>query len=207
MNKFIDVKKAQELKCKPIVMAYGMTKEELAYIEKQIPDKEDVVLLTTPCVTDCIGYVTIFGFIKTDKISDKDMSFLKNLYNDGYYDNNLFVGLDKNLPKGCNKCDISQFKKKASLLVLRAFKQKRDQLNFSTQMFHVLLVLKAIINKPMITTKEIAVKVEIDARTVLRNIETLKMAGEAIEYDRVKRGWYIENNYSMLISDILRRYK
>ena len=42
-----------------------------------------------------------------------------------------------------------------------------------------------------ITTKELALRIEKSDRTVQRYIETLRCAGEFIEYDRKKKGWYL----------------
>lgn len=52
-------------------------------------------------------------------------------------------------------------------------------------------ILFAIRNKPYITTKELADKIERTDRTVQRYIETLRCAGELIGYDRQKKGWYL----------------
>lgn len=41
-------------------------------------------------------------------------------------------------------------------------------------------------------------------RIIQRNISTLQAAGEWIEYDTKKRGWYLQNGVSILFSDHLR---
>ena len=65
----------------------------------------------------------------------------------------------------------------------------------------ILRVLREIRANPGISTKALAEKLELSTRTVQRHIETLRMAGEFIDYDRSKRGWQLTANKSELLGE------
>ena len=54
---------------------------------------------------------------------------------------------------------------------------------------------------PGITTAQLAKKIEISQRSVQRYIETLRVAGEWIEYDRNLKGWKLADGKSVLWGD------
>ena len=62
-------------------------------------------------------------------------------------------------------------------------------------------IIKAIRAKMFITQTELAEKIERNPRTVQRYITTLVCAGEFIDYDRKKKGWYLYDNKSVLWGD------
>lgn len=64
------------------------------------------------------------------------------------------------------------------------------------------MILFAIRNKPYITTRELAIKIEKTERTAQRYIEILRCAGEWIEYDGQKKGWYLFDGKSILLNEI-----
>ena len=61
---------------------------------------------------------------------------------------------------------------------------------FLEQISNVLYVLKRILAKPYITTKEIAEELELSERSIQGYIETLNIAGEEIFYD-TKKTWMV----------------
>lgn len=69
----------------------------------------------------------------------------------------------------------------------------------------MLYVLKRILAKPYITTKEIAEELELSERSVQRYIETLNIAGEQIFYDTKKHGWYLFDGESYLLNKKITR--
>lgn len=54
---------------------------------------------------------------------------------------------------------------------------------------------------PGITTVQIAKEIEISQRSFQRYIETLRVAGEWIEYDRTLKGWKLTDGKSILWGD------
>ena len=61
--------------------------------------------------------------------------------------------------------------------------------------------VKIILSRKGMTIKELAEKIERNPRTVQRYITTLVCAGEFIDYDRKKKGWYLYDNKSVLWGD------
>ena len=79
-------------------------------------------------------------------------------------------------------------------------KQKKHQ-NFSVVVANTLFVLSAIRKTPGISTKKLAEKLEVSERSVQRYIETLRIAGEWIEYDAASKGWKLSVGKSVLWDD------
>ncbi len=86
-------------------------------------------------------------------------------------------------------------------LFLGSVKKKKKYNNFNSNVVKALMVLIAIKQGPYITTKEIAERTDLTIRTVQRNIESLRMAGEFIEYDVNKKDWHLWDDKSQLVDD------
>ena len=74
--------------------------------------------------------------------------------------------------------------------ILRCLRDTAKDVDFSRRIMLSLKVMKCICNHPGISTKELALAVEISERSVKRYIDTLRMAGAMIEY--VNKGWKCE---------------
>ena len=72
-------------------------------------------------------------------------------------------------------------------------------------MKNMLYMLKRILAKPNITTKEIAEELELSERSVQRYIKTLNITGEQTFYDIKKHGWYLFDGESCLLKSL--KYK
>ncbi|MBQ4560404.1 MAG: winged helix-turn-helix domain-containing protein, partial [Tyzzerella sp.] len=86
-------------------------------------------------------------------------------------------------------------------LLLEALRAERRSDTYSDTIAQTIRVLSEIRKKPGITTAELAEIIERNAKTVRRYIATLNCAGEFIEYDRKKKGWFLYENKSMLWGD------
>ena len=87
-------------------------------------------------------------------------------------------------------------------ILLNAYKKKKKIISFSRSLSNTLMVLRRIRQKPYITTRELSEDVEMTPRTIQRYIETLRMAGEFIEYDTHKKGWHLQDGKSVFLGDI-----
>ena len=87
-------------------------------------------------------------------------------------------------------------------VLLGAYKKTKKNENFSSTLANTIIILSQIRNKPFITTKELAEKLELSERTTQRYIETLRVAGEWIEYDTSRKGWKLCDGKSILWGDI-----
>ncbi len=79
-------------------------------------------------------------------------------------------------------------------------KQKKNR-NFSVILANTIFALSEIRKTPGISTKELAEKLEVSTRSVQRYIETLRVAGEWIEYDPALKGWKLSIGKSVLWGD------
>ena len=80
-------------------------------------------------------------------------------------------------------------------------KNAKKYKNFSIIVANTLFVLSAIKKTPGISTRELAEKLEVSERSVQRYIETLRIAGEWIEYDTALKGWKLSVGKSVLWDD------
>lgn len=76
--------------------------------------------------------------------------------------------------------------------LLSAHSKSKKAKDFSKQLGYCLRIMQKIKEKPGIRTQELAEKLELSTRTVGRYISALQYAGEWIEYDEKKKGWYLQ---------------
>lgn len=74
--------------------------------------------------------------------------------------------------------------------ILRCFRETANDVDFSRRIMISLKVMKYICNHPGISTKELALAVEVSERSIKRYIETLRMAGADIIFEN--KGWKCE---------------
>lgn len=86
-------------------------------------------------------------------------------------------------------------------ILMDAYRKQKKYKNFSIIVANTLFVLSAIKKTPGISTRESAEKLEVSERSVQRYIETLRIAGEWIEYDTALKGWKLSVGKSVLWDD------
>ena len=74
--------------------------------------------------------------------------------------------------------------------ILRCLRETANDVGFSRRIMISLKVMKYICNHPGISTKELALAVEVSERSIKRYIETLRMAGADIIFEN--KGWKCE---------------
>lgn len=74
-------------------------------------------------------------------------------------------------------------------LLLDALRREKKEKAFSNTLANAIQILSMIRSQPGVTTKQLAGKLEISMRSVQRYIETLRVAGEWIDYNAKTRGW------------------
>ena len=99
----------------------------------------------------------------------------------------------KNLQKWIKYYDsFDAFSENMKYHLLTAHRASRKAKDFSKQLGDCLQIMQAIKEKPGIRTQELAHEVGISVRTTQRYIVALQYAGEWIEYDGKKKGWYLQ---------------
>lgn len=191
-----------------LIGTFGLSDDQLAIIKKNIPTV-NCEIMDTDCFTDIIAHSEIANVVMWDKLSDDDKSLLIDFYTEiaPFSETMVLIG-DVDIPRELRKCvevypTFDHFEEKTKYILLGAYrKTKRDKV-FSKTLANCLKILSLLRKKQYITTCEIAEELELSKRTIQRYIETLRMAGEWIEYDANHRGWYLaEKGKSMLWGDV-----
>ena len=183
----------------PNICVYGLTDKEKEILYRALPHPK----VTVEDVTDeAVTMIEFFNFalvINPDNISAEDLAFYADYYKDcdGLAETIMFSkygeGLKEKFPS--IKCivfnDFAEYKDNIKYELLQSLKRNNKSESYSNSLTQAIMILFAIRNKPFVTTRELAEKIERSPRTVQRYIEALRSAGEFIGYDRQKKGWYL----------------
>jgi hypothetical protein len=189
------------------VFVYGFTPNEEKVIKNVLPAK-DSILTSTDCFTDIIACSSYAAIINIPAVSDDDLEMLWDYCLEAGFamsEEIILVG-DVNIPKQLkNKIqaysDFVELQDKLKYVILSAYNNNKKQENFSSTLANAIMILCRIRLHPGITTVQLATDLEISQRSVQRYIETLRVAGEWIEYDRTLKGWKLTNGKSILLGD------
>ena len=183
----------------PNIFIYGLTDEEKEVLEKALPGKEVEITDITGEATCLVEKVNFAVIINPYNISDDELEFFESFYEDadGCTESIIFTQkkagvLDRfKVVRAVEYEDLFDMEKNLKYELLQALQKTSKSERYSEKLAMLIKILFAIRNKPYITTKELAEKIEKSDRTVQRYIETLRCAGEFIGYDRQKKGWYL----------------
>ena len=183
----------------PNIFIYGLTDEEKDVLEKALPGKEVEITDITGeavCLVEKVDFAVI---INPYNITDDELEFFESFYEDadGCTESIIFTQKKEGVLNKFKAVrtveyeDLFDMEKNLKYELLQALQKTSKSENYSEKLAMLIKILFAIRNKPYITTKELAEKIEKSDRTVQRYIETLRCAGEFIGYDRQKKGWYL----------------
>ena len=189
------------------VFSYGFTHFEEGCIRKLLPTKKSH-LTSTECFTDIIVCNSYAIFINAMMVSADDLEMLWEFYLEAGPTSETVVlvghaAIPKQL-KGRIK-EFSSFEELLSELtyvLLSAYRNSRKNETFSVTLANAIMILSQIRLYPGTTTEQLAKRLKISKRSVQRYIETLRVAGEWIEYDRTLRGWKLTEGKSVLLGDL-----
>lgn len=174
------------------IMMFGLTADEMQKVMKASPESsyiyaehwQDIVavyanlIIANPDAISEEGKAAIASFYKDIEPSPEYLLLTKEC--------NEFNGI-----KGIEMYDNIFFEDNIlKTTILRCLRDTAKDVDFSRRIMLSLKVMKCICNHPGISTKELALAVEISERSVKRYIDTLRMAGAMIEY--VNKGWKCE---------------
>ena len=189
-----------------LVATFGLDEEENAFIEKHLPQKE-CGIMDTDVVTDIIALDEFGVIVRADAMSQSDMEMLYDFYGEvaPLSETVIFIG-DVTVPANLKNHiavykDFDTLKENLKYILLSAYRKQKKSENFSATLANAILILSTIRRQPYITSAELAEKLEISPRSVQRYIETLRVAGEWIEYDTTHKGWYLQVGKSVLWGD------
>lgn len=181
----------------------GLDAGEQAQLKRALPSSA-CVLREIGCATDLIACGCFAAVV--DPAGWEDLEALYDYWEaaGGCNGTILFLKRPSGLPNRLEKQvgifesfdDLKQ--RNLDYLLLSARQKKRKQADFSRKLTMALRVLSEIKRCPGISSSQLAEKLECSVRTAQRNIESLRVAGEWIEYDAAARGWYLPEGRSFL---------
>ena len=192
---------------KMIIGTFGLTDEQIAVVEKNLPVK-DCEIMKTDCFSDIVATTEMAIIVIWEKLSADERDLLIGFYSEiaPFSETMILIGnvdIPNELKNFVSIYDsFEKFSANMKYVLLGAYKKSKKNENFSSTLANTIMILSQIRNKPFVTTKELSDKLELSERTIQRYIETLRVAGEWIEYDTSKRGWKLTDGKSILWGDI-----
>ena len=186
------------------VMTFGLTKMQNESVGKVLPIKE-CELYVTDVPEDLIAISASAVIINAEKLSKSNVDMMFDYYTEigkSADETVYWIGVPEP-PKQLQKVirTYSCFDELSGELkyqLLTAYRKSRKAKDFSRKMADCIKIISLVKARPGIKTQEIAERLEVSTRTVQRYISTLQVAGEGIEYDNTKKGWFLPGNYSIL---------
>lgn len=173
------------------ILVYGLNETEMAQI--MATTVTECIVYSTDIATDLIATVSDMIIISTDYILPKDLSMLLEFYGEieHFSEMVIFIG-EIDLPNALKGkirifANFEEMERTLKYLLIKTRQKRRKSENFSATLANAISILCSIKNLPGISTKELAEKLEMSPRSIQRYIETLRIAGEWIEYDPVKK--------------------
>lgn len=190
------------------VFAYGFTPDEENIMRKVLPAKESY-LTSADCFTDLIAVNSYAILINVPAVSFEDWDMLWEYYLeiDVVPETVVLVG-DGIVPKRLKGRiqvypDFETLREKLKYILLSAYRKSKKAETFSSTLANAILILSQIRLSPGVTTAQLAERLGLSKRSIQRYIESLRVAGEWIEYDRSLKGWALTEGKSLLWGDSL----
>ena len=186
------------------VMTFGLTKMQNESVGKVLPIKE-CELYVTDVPEDLIAISASAVIINAEKLSKSNVDMMFDYYTEigkSADETVYWIGVPEP-PKQLQKvirtysC-FDELSVELKYQLLTAYRKSRKAKDFSRKMADCIKIISLVKAKPGIKTQEIAERLEVSTRTVQRYISTLQVAGEGIEYDYSKKGWFLPGNFSVL---------
>ena len=186
------------------VMTFGLTKMQNESVGKVLPIKE-CELYVTDVPEDLIAISASALIINAEKLSKSNVDMMFDYYTEigkSADETVYWIGVPEP-PKQLQKvirtysC-FDELSVELKYQLLTAYRKSRKAKDFSRKMADCIKIISLVKARPGIKTQEIAERLEVSTRTVQRYISTLQVAGEGIEYDNTKKGWFLPGNYSIL---------
>lgn len=189
-----------------LIMTVGLTDEEIDIIKKNVPQKECEVI-NTDDIRDILAMHEFVVIVKTDVMETDEVDILLDFYSEivPFGETVIFIGKVQ-VPEKLSKYivvyeDFDELKDKIKYVLLTAYRKQKKTENFSVTLANAIMILSMIRKHPYITSAELAERLELSQRSIQRYIETLRVAGEWIEYSTEKRGWMLSAGKSVLWGD------
>lgn len=191
-----------------LILTFGLTDEQLAFVHDNLPFS-DYKVDVAECAKDFMVFADAVLIIN---VSVFDANVLEQIF--GYYQEAgcyateamILLG-DIKIPEGLKKTvrcyeSFDALRKDLKYILLSAHKRVNKARAYSKQLVNGLRILAKIRECAGITSKELAEYNKCSIRSVQRYIESLRIAGECIEYDRKLKGWKLLAGRSMFFGEV-----
>lgn len=192
---------------KMIIGTFELSDEQISSVESNLPIKS-CEIMDTDCFSDIVAISEMAIIVIWEKLSDDDRDLLIDFYSEiaPFSETMILIG-DVNIPEELKNYvsiydSFEGFSVNMKYVLLGAYRRSKKNENFSSTLANTIIILSQIRNKAFVTTKELAEKLELSERTIQRYIETLRVAGEWIEYDTSRKGWSLCDGKSILWEDV-----
>lgn len=189
------------------VITFGLDKEQNSFVEDSFPAK-GYELLDTDDPTDLIAVSATALVINAAALNEDGRNMLFEYYTEigACIEETIFwIGCPKpphpiRIRFKCYEY-FEQFACQSKYHFLTAHNRVKKTKDFSKKLADSLMILSSIRSHPGIKTQELAEQLELSTRSVQRYIESLRVAGEWIEYDTKAKGWRLMNGVSVFFGD------
>lgn len=188
------------------IVTFGLKEDEISFIEKNLPQKECEVM-DTDVATDIVALPEFAVIVRVASMRKADIELLYDFYGDvaPFSETVIFIG-DVTIPVKLRNYivvykDFDSLRDNLRYILLSAYRKQKKSENFSATLANAIMILSLIRRKPYISSAELAEKLELSQRSIQRYIETLRVAGEWIEYDTLHKGWCLQVGKSVLWGD------
>ena len=189
------------------ILTYGLEPSQVLTVEN-VAKKHDVTVMDSEVYTDLIAIPAVMLVINEKRMGREELDTILSFYHEiEKFSESVIILSDQPIKRELTSKIIiydnfEAFKNRLDYHVLDCLRTEKKAKQFSKTLANSIVILKMIRSNEGISTQELAEKLELSPRTIQRYIETLRVAGEWIEYDPYMRGWRIINNESILLEDI-----
>lgn len=188
------------------IAVWGLHQDEIDTVMSCLPVKE-INVVEVVCATDLIAMDWMAIMVNANAMTKDDREMLYGFYQEvgDVAETVLFFGIS-DVPAELRRTikaypSIQSMGENLKYTLLSAYRRKKNSENFSASLARAIRILTYIRSTPGITTATLAERLEVSTRSIQRSIETLRVAGEWIEYDGTLRGWKLGMEKSILLDD------
>lgn len=188
------------------IAVWGLLPDEVGTVMRCLPVKE-ISVVEVVCATDLIAMDWMAIMINANVMAKDDREMLYGFYQEvgDVAETVLFFGIS-DVPAELRRTikaypSIQSMGENLKYTLLSAYRRKKNSENFSASLARAIRILTYIRSTPGITTAMLAERLEVSTRSIQRSIETLRVAGEWIEYDNTLKGWKLGMDKSILLDD------
>ena len=185
------------------LVCYGCSRKQIEIIHENLPS-DDIEVIEADCVTNVISTPHFMVIIDPAVLNKNELRILTHFFSEEecycpvltaecpYFEEHYV---------GYQLLDKEKFIRNIRSSIADNYTERKTVENYHSRLAESCMVIKAIINKPYISTEALSGATFMPKRSVLRHIYSLNCAGEWIEYDEKQGGWFVPSGKSMLTGD------